>query len=51
MGLLANRCGGKGFGPATFFPEIATFPFVIPSEAEGSAVPLTFPGNVFSDRG
>jgi hypothetical protein len=28
--------------------EPLPFPFVIPSEAEGSAVPRTFPGNVFS---
>jgi hypothetical protein len=27
----------------------ASFPFVIPSAAEGSAVPLTNPGNVFFD--
>jgi hypothetical protein len=33
------------FGPATTLYGIVTLSFVIPSEAEGSAVPRTFPGN------
>jgi hypothetical protein len=35
-----------GAGKSAFCPA-ATFPFVIPSEAEGSAVPRTSPGDVF----
>jgi hypothetical protein len=33
------------FCPATTFHDNATLSFVIPSEAEGSAVPRTSPGN------
>jgi hypothetical protein len=33
--------------PATAFHRKVALSFVIPSEAEGSAVPRTFPGNVF----
>jgi hypothetical protein len=33
--------------PATTFYEILALPFVIPSEAEGSAVQRTRPGDVF----
>jgi hypothetical protein len=36
------------FRPAATFHETVTLSFVIPSEAEGSAVLRTFPGNVFS---
>jgi hypothetical protein len=36
--------------PSTAADESATLPFVIPSAAEGSAVPRTIPGNVFEKR-
>jgi hypothetical protein len=36
---------------ATAAEESAALPFVIPSAAEGSAVPRTFPGNVFREGG
>jgi hypothetical protein len=35
------------FGPATTFHESVTLSFVIPSEAEGSAVPRTSPGEKY----
>jgi hypothetical protein len=35
------------FCPATTLHRSVTLPFVIPSAAEGSAVPRTTPGNVF----
>jgi hypothetical protein len=35
------------FSPATTFHVTVALSFVIPSEAEGSAVPRTSPGNVF----
>jgi hypothetical protein len=34
--------------PATALHGSAALPFVIPSAAEGSAVPRTIPGNVFN---
>jgi hypothetical protein len=37
----------NAFCSATAFHGNATPPFVIPSAAEGSAVPRTFRGNVF----
>jgi hypothetical protein len=37
----------NAFCPATALHGSVTLPFVIPSEAEGSAVPRTIPGNVF----
>src|ERR1700733_2734059 len=40
-------CPAKPFCPATTFHGSATVPFVIPSEAEGSAVLRTSPGNVW----
>src|SRR5580692_11155759 len=39
-------CPAKPFCPATTFYGSVTLPFVIPSEAEGSAVLRTSPGNV-----
>jgi hypothetical protein len=33
--------------PTTTLHESVTLPFVVPSEAEGSAVLRTIPGNVF----
>src|ERR1700733_10594075 len=41
---------GKGVGSAAALDETAAFPFVIPSEAEGSAVQRTRPGNVLPLR-
>jgi hypothetical protein len=38
------------FCPATALDGSAALPFVIPSAAEGSAVPRTIPGNVFDPR-
>jgi hypothetical protein len=37
---------GRGVSETTFHRKVA-LSFVIPSEAEGSAVPRTSPGNVF----
>jgi hypothetical protein len=37
----------KSLGPATTLYRAIALSFVIPSEAEGSAVPRTFRGNVF----
>jgi hypothetical protein len=37
----------NAFCAATVFDGNGALPFVIPSEAEGSAVPRTIPGNVF----
>jgi hypothetical protein len=42
--LLSSNCFPW---PATALHGTATLPFVIPSVAEGSAVPRIFPGNVF----
>jgi hypothetical protein len=47
MGLRRTQGDEKRFRPATAFHGSFTLPFVIPSEAERSAVPRTFPGNVF----
>ena len=47
IGLRSTQGDEKRLGPATTFHVIATLSFVIPSEAEGPAVPRTFPGNVF----
>jgi hypothetical protein len=49
---LSWACGSpkvmkSAFYPATAFHGSVALPFVIPSEAEGSAVPRTTPGNVF----
>ncbi len=43
----AKQCNENTLGPATPFHVTTTLSFVIPSEAEGSAVPRTIPGNVF----
>jgi hypothetical protein len=48
MGLRPAQGDEKRLGPATTLYETAALPFVIPSEAEGSAVQRTFPGYVFS---
>ena len=47
MGLRPTQGGEKRLGPATTLSGTDTLSFVIPSEAEGSAVPRTFRGNVF----
>jgi hypothetical protein len=47
MGLRPPKVMKNALGPATTFHVTATLSFVIPSEAEGSAVPRTFRGNVF----
>jgi hypothetical protein len=47
MGLWPTEVMKKRFGPATTLCGTADLSFVIPSEAEGSAVPRTFRGNVF----
>ena len=47
MGLRLTQGDEKCLDPATTFHVIATLSFVIPSEAEGPAVPRTLPGNVF----
>jgi malonate decarboxylase delta subunit len=47
MGLQPTQRDEKFFGPATTFLRNVAPPFVIPSEAEGSAVLRTFHGNVF----
>jgi hypothetical protein len=46
-GPVAHQGDEKRFGPATTFYGTVALSFVIPSEAEGSAVPRTFRGNVF----
>jgi hypothetical protein len=45
MGLRPTQGDEKRLGPATTLHVIATLSFVIPSEAEGPAVPRTLPGN------
>jgi hypothetical protein len=40
----------NAFIPATALQVCIALPFVIPSEAEGSAVPRSIPGNVFHER-
>ena len=47
MGLRPTQGDEKRLGPATTLYLTVALSFVIPSEAEGSAVPRTFPGNVF----
>jgi hypothetical protein len=47
MGLGPTQGDEKRPGPATTLYRTVALPFVIPSEAEGSAVPRTFRGNVF----
>src|ERR1700733_15437163 len=45
MGLWPIQRDKKRFGPATTFYGTVALSFVIPSEAEGSAVPRISPGN------
>jgi hypothetical protein len=47
MGLRPTEGDEKRLGPATTFYGTVALSFVIPSEAEGSAVPRTCLGNVF----
>jgi hypothetical protein len=47
MGRRPTQGDEKRLGPATTLYRTVALPFVIPSEAEGSAVPRTFRGNVF----
>jgi hypothetical protein len=47
MGLRRTQGDEKCLGPATTLYQTVALSFVIPSEAEGSAVPRTFRGNVF----
>jgi hypothetical protein len=47
MGLRPIQGDEKRIVSSHHFYGTTTLPFVIPSEAEGSAVPRTFPGNVF----
>jgi hypothetical protein len=47
MGLRPTQGDEKRLGPATTLYGTVALSFVIPSEAEGSAVPRTLPGNVF----
>jgi hypothetical protein len=49
MGLRPTQGDEKHFCSATALYGSVALPFVIPSEAEGSAVPPTFPGNVFRE--
>jgi hypothetical protein len=44
---LPTQGDEKRLGPATTLYATIALSFVIPSEAEGSAVPRTFTGNVF----
>jgi hypothetical protein len=44
MGLRPTRGNEKRLGPATTLYGTVALSFVIPSEAEGSAVPRTLPG-------
>jgi hypothetical protein len=46
MGLRPTQDDEERLGPATTLYEAVTLSFVIPSEAEGSAVQRTFRGNV-----
>jgi hypothetical protein len=47
MGLRPTQGDEKRLGPATTLYLTVALSFVIPSEAEGSAVPRTSLGNVF----
>jgi hypothetical protein len=47
MGLRTTQGDKNSFGSATTFHRKVALSFVIPSGAEGSAVPRTFLGNVF----
>jgi hypothetical protein len=47
MGLRPTQGGEKRLGPATALSKTLALSFVIPSEAEGSAVLRTIRGNVF----
>jgi hypothetical protein len=47
----ASNVMKNAFYPSTALHGSVAFPFVIPSEAEGSAVPRTIPGNMFFGRG
>jgi hypothetical protein len=47
MGLRPTQGDKKNLRPATTLYRTVAFSFVIPSEAEGSAVPRTFRGYVF----
>jgi hypothetical protein len=47
MGLWHTQGDDKRLGPTTIFYGTVALSFVIPSEAEGSAVLRTFRGNVF----
>jgi hypothetical protein len=47
MGLWPTQGDEKRLGPATTLYGTVALSFVIPSEAEGSAVPRTFRGYVF----
>ena len=47
MGLRPTEAEEKRLGSATTFYGTVALSFVIPSEAEGSAVPRTCLGNVF----
>jgi hypothetical protein len=47
VGLWPTHGDEKRLGPATTLDGTVAFSFVIPSEAEGSAVPPSFLGNVF----
>jgi hypothetical protein len=47
VGPWSTQGNVKRLGQATTFYGTVALSFVIPSEAEGSAVPRTCPGNVF----
>jgi hypothetical protein len=47
MGLRPTQGDEKRLGPTTIFYGTVALSFVIPSEAEGSAVLRTFRGDVF----
>jgi hypothetical protein len=47
MGLRPIQGNEERLGSVHNFDETTTLSFVIPSEAEGSAVPRTLPGNAF----
>jgi hypothetical protein len=47
MGLWPTQGDEKCLGPATTLYGAVVLSFVIPSEAEGPAVPRTFRGNVY----
>jgi hypothetical protein len=51
MGLRPTKEMKNAFCSATALYGSAALPFVIPSAAEGSAVPRTFLGNVFRQSG